>query len=93
MEPRDIIIKFIKNNYISGKPISQNDLVEFVVNYCIVCKKPTPNASQINVICQLIGAGIFNLEYAIENASCLLDIPIRKIYNKQGAIICKYIED
>ena len=93
MEPKEFIINFVKESYIKNKSITKNNLVKFIVNYCIICKKQEPSSQQLEMICQLIEVRMFNLEYAIENACRLLDIIIYKIYNKQGAIICKYIED
>ncbi len=84
---KEFLLKFINHERLSIEDVST-----FIVDYCKLCGKREPTAEEIPVLLQLIQAGAFDLNYAIEQASLKLNLCIVRIINKNGQVISQYIE-
>lgn len=71
--------KELVKKFLTSTSINQNELTEFIVDYCKLQNKPEPTTEQLQQITMLIQKGLFNLEYAAEQAAIKLGLTVLKI--------------
>lgn len=72
---------------LSRESINQQEASEFIVDYCKMKKNEDITSEQLSGIMQAIQMGLFNLQYAAEQAAIQLGIDVVQVIGKQGEIL------
>lgn len=86
-------MKELIKKLISEDSVSQNDVTRFIVEFTELFERPIKSPQEVQAILQLMQIGEFKLMYAIKLACIKLDIPLRILYDANGQVIKKYIQE
>lgn len=78
---------------IKGLPVKPEDLGQFVVDYIALRGLKEPTSKQVQGIMQLLSAGMFNLNDAINDSIKLNNLQVERIFDKEGKLIKTEVYD
>lgn len=85
---KDIVIKFIRQ-----QPITEMEINEFITTHIKIKKNVDITAPQLVGIRQLIGMGMFNLDFAIKEAIKDLKLQVISVIDPSGKVLRVDIEE
>lgn len=79
---KQTIIRLIQN-----KNVSDEDFIQFILDYIEFKKKPTPTPEQIQKLLIVFQMGYFNLINALREMILHLKLTVIYVYSKEGALL------
>jgi arsenate reductase-like glutaredoxin family protein len=72
---------------LTNKPITMEELNNFIVDYVDLMLKETLSSQQLSIIIEMVKMGTFSLPYAAEQAAKKLNHQVTKLYDKHGILL------
>jgi hypothetical protein len=81
------------NKIFANQQVSIDELSRFIIEYSELCgiKNTTPQHVQFAI--QLIQGGMFDLQYACKNCASKLGLQVIEMYDKNGELLYRKIQE